>query len=106
MDITYAFTDEHFRQVVLDRFCDQRDFIQESDVCEVEILELSNHNISNLDGIEYFRGLQELDCAYNQLTGLDLSSESQAEDITLQRESASYTGPPFQFGIAGAGLQF
>lgn len=24
MDITYAFTDERFRQVVLDRFCDQR----------------------------------------------------------------------------------
>ncbi|MCF7754798.1 leucine-rich repeat domain-containing protein [Paenibacillus xylanexedens] len=73
MDITYAFTDERFRQVVLDRFCDQRDFIQESDVCEVEILQLSNHIISNLNGIEYFRGLQELDCAYNQLTGLDLT---------------------------------
>ena len=24
MDITYAFTDERFRQVVLDRFCEQR----------------------------------------------------------------------------------
>ncbi|WP_260986514.1 leucine-rich repeat domain-containing protein [Paenibacillus xylanexedens] len=73
MDITYAFTDERFRRVVLDRFCNQRGFIQESDVCEVEILQLSNHNISNLDGIEYFRGLQELDCDYNQLTGLDLT---------------------------------
>jgi hypothetical protein len=75
MDITYAFTDECFRQVVLDRFCDQRDFIQESDVREVETLQLSNHNISNLDGIEYFRGLQELDCAYNQLIGLDLAKK-------------------------------
>ncbi|OMF17672.1 hypothetical protein BK131_06885 [Paenibacillus amylolyticus] len=73
MDITYVFTDERFRQAVLDRFCDQRDFIQKSDVCEVETLQLSNHNISNLDGIEYFSGLQELDCAYNQLTGLDLT---------------------------------
>ncbi|WP_338594314.1 leucine-rich repeat domain-containing protein [Paenibacillus sp. Y5S-9] len=73
MDITYAFTDEHFRQVVLDRFCNQRDFIQESDVCEVETLQLSNHNISSLDGIEYFRDLQELDCTYNQLRSLDLA---------------------------------
>ncbi|WP_339242175.1 leucine-rich repeat domain-containing protein [Paenibacillus sp. FSL R5-0517] len=73
MDITYAFTDERFRQVVLDRFCNERGFIQESDVREVETLQLSNHDISNLDGIEYFKGLQELDCAYNQLTGLDLA---------------------------------
>ncbi|WFR61509.1 hypothetical protein P9222_24255 [Paenibacillus amylolyticus] len=73
MDITYAFTDDCFRQVVLDRYCDQRGFIQESDVYEIETLQLSNHNISNLDGIEYFRGLHELDCAYNQLTDLDLT---------------------------------
>lgn len=73
MDITYAFTDERFRQVVLERYCNQRGFIQESDICEVVTLQLPNHNISNLDGIEYFGGLQELDCAYNQLTDLDLT---------------------------------
>ncbi|MGN7412615.1 leucine-rich repeat domain-containing protein [Paenibacillus sp. SAF-068] len=73
MDITYAFKDERFRQVVLERYCNQRGFIQESDIYEVETLQLSNQNISNLDGIEYFRSLHELDCAYNQLTDLDLT---------------------------------
>ncbi|KQY94858.1 hypothetical protein ASD24_04775 [Paenibacillus sp. Root52] len=73
MDITKAFTDEPFRQYILEHFCDQRGYIQESDVSEVKTLKLSKINVSNLHGIEYFVELLELDCSYNQLTSLDLS---------------------------------
>ncbi|WP_128102431.1 leucine-rich repeat domain-containing protein [Paenibacillus sp. DCT19] len=73
MDITKAFTDEPFREYILEHFCDQRGYIQESDVSEVRTLNVSQIAASNLQGIEYFVELQELDCAYNQLISLDLS---------------------------------
>ncbi|MEW4428745.1 leucine-rich repeat domain-containing protein [Paenibacillus pabuli] len=72
MDITHAFTDERFRQYVLDHFCNQRDSIQESDIQEVTSLQLTSQDVRSLSGIEYFRDLEELDCSYNQITYVDL----------------------------------
>nr|WP_145402523.1 leucine-rich repeat domain-containing protein [Paenibacillus xylanexedens] len=71
-DITSAFTDEHFRQYILEQFCNDRGYIQEQDVCEVHTLELPKVGIRSLDGIEYFRELNVLDCSYNALTGLNM----------------------------------
>ena len=37
-------------------------------------LDLSNENLSSLDGIEYFTGLTSLDCSNNRLTALDVGN--------------------------------
>lgn len=43
-------------------------------VKEVTELDLSNENLSSLDGIEYFTGLTSLDCSDNRLTALDVGN--------------------------------
>lgn len=65
-------TDERFRQYVLDDFCNQRDYIQESDIQEVTSLQITSQDVRSLSGIEYFRDLEELDCGNNQITYVDL----------------------------------
>ena len=73
MNITEAFTDEHFKAYVLEKFCDNRESIQVSDVEQVVSLQLANHKLSSLKGIEHFTALEELDCSYNYLTELDIN---------------------------------
>ncbi len=41
-----------------------------SDIVNVNYLDCSYFNIQNLDGIQYFDSLKNLNCSYNQLTGL------------------------------------
>jgi hypothetical protein len=72
IDITNAFTDELFRQYIVEHFCDQRGYILEQDVGGVETLQLPKIGIKSLQGIEYFRELRLLDCAYNALTNLQI----------------------------------
>lgn len=43
-------------------------------VKEVTELDLSNENLSSLDGIEYFTGLESLTCSNNRLTALDVGN--------------------------------
>lgn len=47
--------------------------IQEFEVFLVEKLNLSGRNISNMEGIQYFLNLIDLDCSNNNLTKLDIS---------------------------------
>ena len=46
--------------------------IQESEALEVYSLRIREAGISDLTGIEYFENLNNLDCSYNQLTNLDV----------------------------------
>jgi hypothetical protein len=48
--------------------------IQQNEALEVTFLNVSYSLITNLTGIEYFTNLKRLNCAANQLTNLDFSS--------------------------------
>ncbi|MGQ8875168.1 leucine-rich repeat domain-containing protein [Paenibacillus sp. TSA_86.1] len=86
MDITNAFTDEHFKQYILVNYCDQRGYIHAQDVSGIEILELPKVGMKNLQGIEYFTELKLLDCSYNALTSLNVEHNLKLETL-LCREN-------------------
>lgn len=74
LDITDKFTDVAFLnavRAVLGK--GQEAAIYQSDVDEITTLDVNNKNIHRLDGIEYFTGLEQLDCSSNELTSLDVS---------------------------------
>src|SRR6187551_491983 len=48
--------------------------IEVSEILNVKELHLNKSEISNLSGIENFANLTRLECSYNKLTNLDLSS--------------------------------
>ncbi|MFF2483505.1 leucine-rich repeat domain-containing protein [Paenibacillus sp. NPDC058071] len=73
MNITDDFVDEPFRNFVLENFCENREFIQKSDVDKIISLNLANQNFYSLKGIEHFTSIEELDCSSNILTELDIS---------------------------------
>ena len=54
-----------------------------NDVVYLKELELPANNISSLQGIEYFKGLEKLDCSGNQLTTLDLSKNTALTDLNF-----------------------
>ena len=69
------FHDANFRAYVSGEDIDQDGdgYLNEMEVWWVTEINVSNQNISDLKGIEFFNGLTELDCSYNQLTSLDVS---------------------------------
>lgn len=69
------FPDANFRAYVSGEDIDQDGdgYLNEMEVWWVTEINVSNLNISDLKGIEFFNGLKELDCSYNQLTSLDVS---------------------------------
>ncbi|MFS0861490.1 polysaccharide deacetylase family protein [Fredinandcohnia sp. 179-A 10B2 NHS] len=67
------FIDRNFEKYIRDLFSiepDQCIFI--SDLISIKELDLSNKNITNLDGIQYFLGLEKLDISNNNITDLRL----------------------------------
>ena len=50
--------------------------ITAEDVEEINELDVSSMGIESLEGIEYFIGLKELDCSWNELTELDVSNNT------------------------------
>ena len=71
------FPDQIFRNYVSAN-CDQvRDrMLSKSEIAATTEFYLSSNNIYSLKGIEYFTSLQRLDCSWNKLTTLDLSSNT------------------------------
>ena len=71
--------------------------IQESEALSQSNMQLSNSNITDLTGIEAFANLISLECAYNQITTLNVSGFTQL--ITLncshnQISSINFTNCP------------
>ena len=77
-DMTEAFPDENFRKYVLERFdTDMDNVISEYEALIVRQIWISNSSIKNLEGIQYFKNLDDLRCGNNQLTTLDLSKNTE-----------------------------
>ena len=70
--------DDNFEQALIDLGLDDvlDDYILTESIDTIESLRVNSKEISNLDGIEDFTALIELDCYNNQLTSLDLSNNT------------------------------
>ena len=81
-DITSKFTDANFLAEVRSRIGKAADArIYDTDLASVLVLNVRYKNIASLAGIEYFTALQDLDCAGNQLTSLDVSKNTALQDL-------------------------
>ena len=77
-DMEKAFPDENFRKYVLSKFdTDMDNVISEYEALIVTQIWISNSSIKNLEGIQYFKNLDDLRCGNNQLTTLDLSKNTE-----------------------------
>ena len=69
------FPDENFRNFIKDQ-CDRDrdDFLNNDEITEKKMINVAQSNIRSLQGIKYFKALEELTCSDNLLTSLDVSS--------------------------------
>jgi Leucine-rich repeat (LRR) protein len=73
------FPDENFRKWILEQRWDNDGVITDTKIAEITSISISDENISDLKGIEYFTALKELYCGFNQLTSLDVSKNTLLE---------------------------
>ena len=70
------FPDEKFRNYLLNLSYGQDGMLTEAELTSVTKMSLSNKQIADLTGIEYFTQLTDLSCRGNRLTSLDLSQNT------------------------------
>ena len=76
-DMEKAFPDENFRKYVLSKFdTDMDNVISEYEALIVTQIWIRNSSIKSLEGIQYFKNLNDLRCENNQLTTLDVSKNT------------------------------
>ncbi len=68
--------DNNFEQALIDLGHDDvlDDYVLTANISDVTNLDVNNQNISDLTGIEDFLMLETLNCSYNDLTNIDVSS--------------------------------
>ncbi|MGG5486515.1 leucine-rich repeat domain-containing protein [Gaetbulibacter sp. PBL-D1] len=78
-----AIPDVNFEQVLIDLGYDTviNGQVLTSNINTVTTLNVYNKNIGNLNGIQDFSALEELNCAANQLTALDVSQNANLETL-------------------------
>ncbi|MDF2882514.1 MAG: Polysaccharide deacetylase [Clostridiaceae bacterium] len=73
-----SFIDANFESTIREKFninFQQKKFISINDLININKLDLSSRNISNLGGIEYFFDLEELDLSNNNITDIRILSK-------------------------------
>ena len=70
------FPDANFRNYLLSQSYGSDGVIAESEIAEIKAINVGNHNIASLKGIEYFTALTTLLCYRNQLTELDVTNNT------------------------------
>ena len=93
------FPDEWFRSEVGCFDTDRNGYLSKKELEDVRKIDVSVNAISSLKGIEYFKNLEELNCAANHLTSLDLSKNMklrklrcccQRYDITVDKVTRKF----------------
>ncbi len=77
----FTFPDANFRQYVMDYFAGGSNILTENMISSITDIDVSDLNISSLEGIQYFTELEDLNCNNNQLSTLDLSCNTQLVTI-------------------------
>lgn len=75
------FPDQAFREVVKIYDADSSGDLSAEEIAEVTKIDCDGSEIASLKGIEFFTALEELDCAENELTELDLSKNVDLKDL-------------------------
>ena len=78
------FPDENFRSYLISKDYGEDGVLTEAEIKGVTYLNVSDKDISNLKGIEYFTALTELRCENNRLTTLDVSKNTALEYLYCQ----------------------
>lgn len=89
-NITSKFTDLNFRNSVYDLI--KKNYPQPiyySDVCNITDLNIRHCLLHDLNGIEYFKSLTELDCSDNNLNSLDVSKNTALTKLDCSWNSLS-----------------
>jgi Leucine-rich repeat (LRR) protein len=85
--ITYTYIpDDHFEQALIDLGFDSGtldDYVPTANINTVEVLNISDKNISDLTGIEDFTALLELNCKLNSLTSLNVTKNTFLQELTF-----------------------
>ena len=80
-----TFPDSIFRNYVSEHIDLSRNgILNAKEVESVKHLDVSNLGIRSLQGIEYFTELESLDCSGNELTSLDLSKNSNLQELDAE----------------------
>ena len=64
-------------------------YISKCNINNIQILDVSNQNISDLTGISYFTGLISLNCKNNSLTSLDISQNTALQKLNCRYNQIS-----------------
>ena len=76
------FPGEKFRDYINNKFdTNNDDLLTEAEVVAISDIDCSGRNIKDLSGIEFFTALTSLNCASNQLTSLDVSTNINLENL-------------------------
>ena len=78
------FPDEIFRQYVSDNFdTDSNGYLSNYETSGVTFINLYSCGVSSVEGIEWFKDLQTLECSSNNLTEIDLSQNPNLWDLRV-----------------------
>jgi sugar phosphate isomerase/epimerase len=85
-----TFADRDFDRYVRELLSKQADdWILISEICSIKELDLSNQNISNLDGIQYFLSLEKLDICNNNIYDFRLLKKlTKLTDVNIGHQSS------------------
>ena len=78
------FPDENFRNFVLRQDYGADGILRKSEISKINKFQPQNQNISDLKGVEFFTEIIMLACNGNQLTSLDLSSNTKLTTVYCQ----------------------
>lgn len=84
--------DDNFEQALIDLNIDSGpldDSVSISGILTINTLDIRNHSISDLTGIEYFENLKVLNCRSNNLTKLDLGTNLLLESLLADSNQIS-----------------
>ncbi len=70
------FPDANFRSWVLNQSYGTDGILTDNEIAGVTSINVSSNYVKNMQGIEFFTALTNLDCSYNQLTSLDVSKNT------------------------------
>lgn len=83
--------DSNFEQALIDLNIDNdgslNGIVAEADVRNIEVLDISNKNISSLDGIEAFQNLKYLYAYNNEISSIDVSANTSLIHLSLNNNS-------------------
>ena len=89
---TNNFPDDNFRAYLLNQTYGEDGVITNSEINEITHIDVANSNITSLQGLKHFIFLKTLDCHNNMITSLDVSMNTDLEEIYCYGNHMDGTG--------------